>query len=291
MDDDVPPAPETMDDDVRPAPGTEPVEVPTLSRPLYAFAKALFRGFLRLWFRIRVAGVDDVPGEGAVILAPNHKNFLDPFFIGIVLRRRVRYMAKIELFAGPLKWILPRLGAFPVRRGEADTVALEVARALLADGEVVVLFPEGTRIAAPDALGSPHHGAGRLALETGAPIVPAAITGTSHLWRGALPHLRRVQIAFLPPVTAADVAVGEDAVGELIDGHVWPAVADSYGRLRSTPGTIAAALAAIGLGGGLIARRQLEARRHPRVLEKVEPRRVRRRERLRRIRGKRDAGD
>lgn len=268
---------------------TESPEVPTLSRPVYAVAKAVFRGFLRLWFRIRVAGVDHVPDEGGVILAPNHKNFLDPFFIGIVLRRRVRYMAKSELYTGPLKWILPRLGAFPVHRGEADTVALGVARALLAEGEVVVLFLEGTRIAEPDVLGSPHHGAGRLALQTGAPIVPVAITGTSHLWRGALPHVRRVQIAFLPPVTAADVFEAEDAVGELIDRRVWPAVADSYGHLRSTPGAIAAALAAIGLGGGLLARRQLEARRQPRVLGKVESRRARRQERRGRSRPKGDA--
>jgi 1-acyl-sn-glycerol-3-phosphate acyltransferase len=268
-------------------PATEPVSVHVhaLSHPLYAVAKVFFRGFLRLWFRIRVAGVDHVPNTGPVILAPNHKNFLDPFFIGIVLRRRVRYMAKIELFTGPLKWLLPRLGAFPVRRGEADEEALRTARALLAEEEIVVLFPEGTRIAEPNALGSPHHGAGRLALETGAPIVPAAITGTSHLWRGALPHLRRVQIAFLPPVDAGEIAGGEDAVEELIDRRVWPAVADSYGRLRSTPGTIAAALAAIGLGGGLIARRQLEARRHPRVLDKVEPRRVRREKERRRRHG------
>jgi 1-acyl-sn-glycerol-3-phosphate acyltransferase len=272
-------------------PATDPVLVPVpgLSRPLYAFAKVLFRGFLRLWFRIRVAGVDHVPDTGPVILAPNHKNFLDPFFIGIVLRRRVRYMAKSELFAGPLKWLLPRLGAFPVRRGEADEEALRTARALLAEDEVVVLFPEGTRIAEPDALGSPHHGAGRLALETSAPIVPAAITGTSHLWRGALPHLRRVQIAFLPPVDAGEVAGGEDAVEELIDRRVWPAVADSYGRLRSTPGTIAAALAAIGVGGGLIARHRLEARRHPRVLENVQPRRVRREKARRGQQGNDDA--
>ncbi len=265
-----------MDPSQEPATEPEPAQVPVLSRTLYAVAKVLFRGFLRLWFRIRVAGVDHVPDTGPVILAPNHKNFLDPFFIGIVLRRRVRYMAKAELFTGPLRWLLPRLGAFPVRRGEADREALATARALLAQDEVVVLFPEGTRIAEPDALGSPHHGAGRLALDTGAPIVPAAITGTSHLWRGALPHLRRVQIAFLPAVDALEVRGGEDAVEELIDRRVWPAVADSYGRLRSTPGAIAAGLAAIGVGGGLIARHQLEARRHPRVLDKAQPRRVRR---------------
>ena len=160
-----------------------------VSPPLYAFVRALATIFLRGWFRFRATGIEHVPAEGPAIVAPNHKNFLDPFFVGLALHRHVRFMAKVELFRGPLAWLLKRLGAFPVRRGAADDEALETSRAILAAGGLVVVFPEGTRIADPDALGSPHHGAGRLALETGAPIVPAAITGTAHLWRGALAKL------------------------------------------------------------------------------------------------------
>ena len=158
-----------------------------VSRPLYAFVRLLATILLRLWFRFRVTGAEHVPAEGAAIVAPNHKNFLDAFFVGLALCRHVRYMAKVELFKGTLAWLFLRLGAFPVRRGEADAEAVETARSILARGGLVVVFPEGTRVEQPDALGSPHHGAGRLALATGAPIVPAAITGTSHLWRGALP--------------------------------------------------------------------------------------------------------
>ncbi len=271
-----------MDASGEPEPDASRAYEQALSRPLYAVIRVLARGFLRLWFRIRVAGLDHVPDEGPAILAPNHKNFLDPFFIGIVTRRRVRYMAKVELFKGPLGWLFSRLGAFPVRRGQSDAQALRTARSLLANGEVVVLFPEGTRVEEPDALGAPHHGAGRLALETGAPIVPTAITGTAHLWRGAFPRVRRVQIAFLPAVTPEDTPESADAVSELIDRRVWPAVQDSYGRLRAAPGTIAAALTALGLGGGLLARRQLESRRPPRLLDKVEPRRLRRHRKRRR---------
>lgn len=254
-----------------------------VSRRLYARVRLLAAIVLRAWFRVRVSGVEHIPADGPAIVAPNHKNFLDPFFIGIVTRRHVRYMAKAEMFRGPLAWLLPRLGGFPVRRGETDAEALQTARAILRAGGVVVVFPEGTRVEPPDALGSPHHGAGRLALETGTPIIPAAITGTSHLWRGALPKIRRVQLTFLPAVKA-ESGPGRHAASELIDEQVWPAVREEYGRLRAQPGLIAAALAAAGVGGGLLARRQLEARRRPRLLANVEPRSLRRRKARGRLR-------
>ena len=88
-----------------------------------------------------------------MIVAPYRKNFLDPLFVGIVTRRHVRFMAKVELFDGPLGWLFPGLGAFPVRRGGADAQAMETARSILSAGGLVVVFPEGTRIEAPDALG------------------------------------------------------------------------------------------------------------------------------------------
>jgi 1-acyl-sn-glycerol-3-phosphate acyltransferase len=136
-----------------------------VSRPLYAFVRFLAVAVLRLWFRVRITGAEHIPAEGAAIVAPNHKNFLDAFFVGIATRRHVRYMAKVELFRGPLAWLFPRLGAFPVRSGVGDAEALETARTILAAGGLVVVFPEGTRVEAMDALGSPRHGAGRLALE------------------------------------------------------------------------------------------------------------------------------
>jgi len=254
---------------------------------LYALVRLLAIAVLRLWFRVRISGVQHIPSEGPAILAPNHKNFLDAFFLGIATRRHVRYMAKVELFKGPLGGLFLRLGAFPVRRGEADAEALDTAREILDAGGLVVVFPEGTRVERADALGSPHHGAGRLALETGAPIVPAAITGTSHLWRGALPQRKRVQLAFLPAVSP-EPAAGTDQVSAMIDEHVWPAVRKEYGRLRARPGLIAAGLAALGIGGGLLARRRLEAGRKPQLLGKLEPRKARhrkaRRALLRRLR-------
>lgn len=247
-----------------------------VSPVLYRIARALTTVVVRLWFRFRASGADRIPDSGPAVITPNHKNFLDPFFVGLATRRPVHYMAKVELVEGPFGWLLVRLGAFPVRRGESDLEALDTARAILRAGGVVVMFPEGTRVEEPDALGSPRHGAGRLALETGAPLIPAAITGTSHLWRGALPKLKRVRITFLPPIPPESVDTGGDDSSKLIDEHVWPAVQEEYGRLRAAPGLIAVGLAALGIGGGLIARRQLEARRKPRLLGKVEPRKLRR---------------
>jgi 1-acyl-sn-glycerol-3-phosphate acyltransferase len=247
-----------------------------VSPPLYTFIRALATVGLRVWFRLRISGTEHIPSDRPVIVAPNHKNFLDAFFVGIATRRQVRYMAKAELFTRPLAWLLLRLGAFPVRRRGADAQAIDTARAILSAGGLVVVFPEGTRVEAPDALGSPHHGAGRLALDTGAPIVPAAITGTSHLWRGALPKLKRVQLTFLPAVSPPRAA-GSEHVSKLIDERVWPAVQEEYRRLRAAPGLIAAALAALGIGGGVVATRRREARGETRVLDKVDPRRLRRR--------------
>jgi len=253
-----------------------------VSRPLYALARAVLAPLLHLWLRLRVTGREHVPPDGPAIIAPNHKSFVDAFCVGLATRRHVRFMAKIEVFGGPLGALLVRLGAFPVRRGESDGDAVATARAILAQGGLLVLFPEGTRVDEPDALGAPHHGAGRLAVEAGAPIVPTAISGTSKLWLGPIPKPRRILVAFLDPVDPAALRASPDAARALIDEQVWPAVHDEYERLRATPGVIAAALAAAGIGGGLLARRRARRLSAPvRILGVVEPRRLRRRRRRR----------
>jgi 1-acyl-sn-glycerol-3-phosphate acyltransferase len=244
-------------------------------RPLYVLVRGVLSLVLRMWFRVRARGSEHVPAEGAALITPNHKSFLDAFFVGMSLRRPVRFMAKRELFKGPLRWLFLRLGAFPVARGRSDAEAFETARCLLERGELVVLFPEGTRVEDPYALGSPHHGAGRLALGTRAPIVPAAIAGTQKLWLGPLPKPRRVQVSFMPAIDPRRFAGSPDALRALIDEEVWPAVREEYGRELARPGLLLAALVALGLGGRAIARRQARAR--PRQLGVIEPRSLRRR--------------
>ncbi len=195
---------------------------------------------------MRVSGAEHVPREGAAIVAPNHKSFWDSFFIGICTRRHVRFMAKTELIEARYGPLLVRLGAFPVRRGESDADALETARTILRQGGLLALFPEGTRVRDPESLGSPRRGAGRLALETGATIVPAAISGTEDLFLGPLPRPRRVQVAFAEPIHVDEMAVTPEAASTLVEELLWPEVETEYGRLRARPGLIAAALAALG---------------------------------------------
>ena len=221
-----------------------------VSRPLYAVIKALVTPFMRLWFGLRTSGVDRIPDEGPVIIAPNHKSFWDAFFVGIATPRHVRFMGKTELFEGRLGPLFVRLGAFPVRRGKADEDALETARVILRQGGVLALFPEGTRIRDPEALGEPRSGAGRLALETGAPLVPAAISGSERLFLGPLPKPRRVRLSFGEPIAVDGLEPSRETAHELIAEEVWPEVEREFGRLRAHRGAIAVALAALGIGAG-----------------------------------------
>jgi 1-acyl-sn-glycerol-3-phosphate acyltransferase len=227
-----------------------------VSRPLYALVRGLMAPLLRLWFRMHVSGAGHIPQSGAAIIAPNHKSFWDSFFIAVCTPRHLRFMAKTELIEARYGKLLVRLGAFPVRRGQSDADALETARTILRQGGLLALFPEGTRIRDPDELGHPRRGAGRLALETGAPLVPAAITGTEKLFLGPIPKPRRVQVAFSEPLLVSEIAATAEGASQLVDEMLWPEVEDEYRRLRARPTLVAAGLAALGLGGFLIRRRR-----------------------------------
>jgi 1-acyl-sn-glycerol-3-phosphate acyltransferase len=231
-----------------------------VSRPLYALVRAVVVPTFRAYFRMRVSGVEHVPTEGAAIIAPNHKSFWDSFFVAVGVKRHLRFMGKSELFEGRRGRLLIRLGAFPVRRGQSDEDALETARVVLEQGGLLALFPEGTRVRDPDELGNPRRGAGRLALESGAPLIPAAISGTDHLFLGPVPKPKRVQVAFSEPIPVSELASTPESAGELVEGTLWPEVETSFRRLRERPGLIAAGVAALGLGGGLLVRQRRRKR-------------------------------
>ena len=214
-------------------------------RLAYVVVRLLLMPVLRLVFAMRVSGTEHVPATGPVVIAPNHKSFWDAFFIAAVLKRRIYFMGKAELFEGRAGRLLLALGGFPVRRGASDAEAIETALAILRRGDALALFPEGTRVADPDELGRPRRGAARLAIEGGAPIVPTALTGTE---KRRFPLPRRVQVSFAEPIPVADLQATPDDAGKLISDAVWPVVTDDYRKLRARPGVIAAGVAAVGLG-------------------------------------------
>jgi 1-acyl-sn-glycerol-3-phosphate acyltransferase len=144
-------------------------------------------------FRARSSGAERVPEAGPVILAPNHFSFMDHFFLGVAIRRRIRFMAKSQLFTPPMQWIYTHGGVFPVRRGLGDEEAFVTAEVVLANGGCVAMYAEGGRSRSGDLSERPRRGIGRLALLSGAPVVPVAIHGSSHVrnWkRGQFPRVR-----------------------------------------------------------------------------------------------------
>ena len=226
------------------------------SRPAVMAAKGIAIPYMKLVYALKIEGAENIPDEGPVIVAPNHKSFWDAFFIAAATKRPIRFMGKSELFEGRGGKMLIRLGAFPVRRGASDAEAIETAREILRGGGLLALFPEGTRIRDPVELGKPHKGAARLALETGATIVPAAITGTERLFAGPFPRPGRVQVSFGEPIEVTASEPTPEAATELLDGQVWPEVERERERLLSHPGVIAAGLAALGIGAGIAAKRR-----------------------------------
>jgi 1-acyl-sn-glycerol-3-phosphate acyltransferase len=160
---------------------------------------------VRLLFRLRASGVENVPRDSGCVLAANHVSNLDPWPLGIPLfpRRFLRFMAKSELFWPVLGAFLRSAGAFKVRRGQADTDAIDRAVELCRAGEIVVMFPEGTRRRKglrKKHEARPHSGAARIALLAGVPLIPAAIAGTDRIAR-----LGPLRVAYGPPIPLDDL--------------------------------------------------------------------------------------
>jgi glycerol-3-phosphate dehydrogenase (NAD(P)+) len=161
---------------------------------VYWPVRAILQPAFLVYFRLQRIGREHLPRSGPLLLASNHRSFLDPFVIGMLVRRPVYYVAKRELFEKRWQaWILSALGAFPVDRGAGDAEAIATARSILQRGDCVVVFPEGTRVRR-GALGAPRRGVGRLALETGAPVIPVAVMGTEHVRRGWRIRPRKVRV-------------------------------------------------------------------------------------------------
>jgi 1-acyl-sn-glycerol-3-phosphate acyltransferase len=202
--------------------------IPPLYRVAASVVPPLFAG------RKRWLGLEHVP-ESGFVLAANHVSSMDPFILGMPLwlsRRPVRFMAKAELFNRALGPAMRAIGTFPVRRGEADADAMRTALELLRSGEIVGMFPEGTR--ARKGLrkkfeAKPHPGTARIALAAGVPLVPAAVDGTGKLLR-----LGRITVAFGPPIPLDDLAgLPRRKAAEIATGRLMAAIDALIVQIRS----------------------------------------------------------
>lgn len=167
----------------------------------YTFARIVLTLPTWLLWRVRAIGVENVPKDGPLVLAPNHFSQMDHFFVGLYLRRKIRFMAKSQLFGPPiLTYIYKHGGVFPIRRGNHDEEAFETVRQLLEQEEMLLVYAEGGR-SRSQQLGEPKPGIGRIALESGVPIVPVAIHGSEYARQWKRFRFPKTTVQFGEPLT------------------------------------------------------------------------------------------
>jgi 1-acyl-sn-glycerol-3-phosphate acyltransferase len=219
----------------------------------WMFVRPFFQLFFHVYFRLSRIGREHIPAEGPVIIAANHRSFLDPFVIATMARRPMYYVAKKELFLKRWQgWFLNALGAFPVDRGAGDADMIETARAILGRGDIVLIFPEGTRVR-PGSLGRPRRGVGRLALETGAPVVPVAVIGTEAIRRGWRIRPHKVRIRAGSPLRFPQVENPSPALANAVTARIWPCVMLQWEWLGGLPPIRRAAIIGAGSWGTSLA--------------------------------------
>ncbi len=199
---------------------------------VYQLVRLVLTPYLLFFYRARCIDSANVPADGPVIIAPNHFSFLDHFFVAVYLRRRVHFMAKSQLFTPPLQFIFTHGGVFPVRRGHGDEEAFKTAHAILERGDIVVMYAEAGR-SRTGQLGKPRHGLGRLALETGVPVVPAAIAGTERVRNWKRLQFPRVTAQFAPPLQFEAVEDPTRDQAQAASEIVFERVRALHGRLQS----------------------------------------------------------
>jgi 1-acyl-sn-glycerol-3-phosphate acyltransferase len=189
-----------------------------------------------LIYRTRAIGVENVPKSGALILAPNHFSQMDHFFVGLYLRRQVRFMAKSQMFGSPvLTYIYKHGGVFPVRRGHRDEESIETALTILGQGGMLLVYAEGGRSRSGE-LGEVKPGIGRIALESGAPVVPVAIQGSEKVRRWKRFRFPKVTVQFGEPIELpTEEAPSRERQLEVAE-RIFAPVREMYGALSTRSG-------------------------------------------------------
>ncbi len=213
---------------------------------IYELVRLVLTPYLVFVFRARCIDSDKIPVEGPAIITPNHFSFLDHFFVAVYSRRKVHFMAKSQLFTRPLQFIYTHGGVFPVRRGQRDTRSMEVAKTILGRGDLIVMYAEGGRSRSGE-LGEAKPGVGKLALETGVPVVPTAIVGTERARNWKRLQFPKVTVQYGHPLRFEKVEEPTREQSQAAANVVFAEIKSMHGKLREADGrkkAIAAARAA-----------------------------------------------
>jgi 1-acyl-sn-glycerol-3-phosphate acyltransferase len=184
-----------------------------------------------IFFRARGIAAEKVPARGPVILAPNHFSFMDHFFVGVSIRRKVRFMAKSQLFSRPMQWVYSHGGVFPVRRGYQDEEAFETANGILARDGCIAMYCEGGRSRTGKLSDTVKRGIGRLALESGATVVPVAIHGSSRVRNWKKLQFPKVTVLYGDPIRWERVADATRDQQQQVANEIFTEIRGLYAQL------------------------------------------------------------
>jgi len=199
---------------------------------VYELVRTLTTFWGYIAFRARCISADHVPAEGKVIVAPNHFSFMDHFLVGMFIRRRVRFMAKSQLFAPPMQWIYTHGGVFPVRRGARDEEGFITAEHILARDGCVVMYPEAGRSRTGKLSERARPGIGRLVLESGAPVVPVAIFGSSKIRNWKKLQFPKAVVQYGEPITFPQEASPSRERSQEVADQIFDAIKELYAGLE-----------------------------------------------------------
>ena len=216
---------------------------------MYEAVRLVLTPYLLLFFRTRAIDSDKVPADGPAIVAPNHFSFLDHFFVAVYLRRKVQFMAKSQLFEMPMQIVYKNGGVFPVRRGQRDDEAFKTAHAVLARGGIVVMYCEGGRSRTGE-LGEAKPGIGRLALESGAPVVPTALVGSERVRDWKRLQFPKVTVQFGDPIRFEQVEDPDRDQSQAASEEIFARIKGLWHGLRENGRTATVKARRAARGGG-----------------------------------------
>ena len=198
---------------------------------VYELVRVVLTPILLVFYRTRCIDSDKVPLEGPAVITPNHFSFFDHFFVAVYLRRKVHFMAKSQLFKRPMQFIFTHGGVFPVLRGRRDQEAFRTAHTVLDRGGLVVMYAEGGRSRSGE-LGEAKPGIGRIALESGVPIVPTAIVGSAEVRNWKRLQFPKVTVQYGDPITFERVENPTREQAQAAADIVFESVKELYYGLR-----------------------------------------------------------